>query len=328
MKIKKLITKNLFKRTSIISFSISVFLAYLTFFLGSSALLAATSVNVVLEKVSGEAMVGNTVTVSVLLHNENRESINAIEATVDYPKELLSLTSISKASSLLTIWAQEPKIDNSLGQFSFAGGTPQPFNNVRGEILTLYFKALAPGQATITTSETRTLLADGFGTETISKGGWLTFQIIPAPAIAPIAPVRKKETKQRAPSVVTEIEMEATTTLEVTPPPASTEPIVDEVVVPVPKYVLAWPGWVVVTIVILVLVLLLADIVLRTMILVKGRAGGQNRAGRGVKLEKDKTPSAGPVSPFVEENGDKVKAAEIDKNNYYSSEDSNEDEGK
>ncbi len=63
---------------------------------------------------SGSYKVGDTIKVRIVLSSLD-QSANAVSGTISYTKELLSLDSISKAGSVVGLWAVEPSYSNSAG---------------------------------------------------------------------------------------------------------------------------------------------------------------------------------------------------------------------
>ncbi len=70
---------------------------------------------------------------SVHLHiNSGEAVVNAAQATLTFPSNIVQVQSISKDSSIFNFWLQEPEFSNDAGTISFIGGTP---NGVRGSSL-------------------------------------------------------------------------------------------------------------------------------------------------------------------------------------------------
>ncbi len=136
---------------------------------------------------------GTTFTVNVLM-NTGGQAINAAEATIAFPSDLLSLQSISKSGSVFTLWAVEPGGSNSSGKVMFSGGLPSPgFSGSSGRILSLVFRAAKTGSAKLTISGAQLLANDGLGTNILSGAGNAVFAITeeqqePQPAPQPSRP--------------------------------------------------------------------------------------------------------------------------------------------
>lgn len=120
---------------------------------------------------------GTTFTVNVLV-NTGGQAINAAEATIAFPSNLLSLQSISKNGSVFTLWAVEPAGSNGSGTITFSGGLPSPgFSGGSGRIISLVFRAVKAGSAKLTISGAQLLANDGLGTNIFSGAGNAVFTI-------------------------------------------------------------------------------------------------------------------------------------------------------
>lgn len=126
---------------------------------------------------SGSYTVGDTFSVTIGVHTGGA-SINAAEATLNFPSEKLQVLGISKGGSIFKMWAVEPDYSNDQGVISFAGGIPgSSYNGTSGKVLTINFKIKSEGQAAIDFSGARVLAADGKGTDIFgaAQGGSYTF---------------------------------------------------------------------------------------------------------------------------------------------------------
>ena len=111
---------------------------------------------------------GNIVSVKVLVNTEG-QSINTVAASIQFPGDLLQVMSISKSSSILSLWVQDPSFSNAAGTISFTGGVPNPgFSGQSGEIVSIVFKAKKQGTASVIFTDSSVLLNDGLGTDVLS----------------------------------------------------------------------------------------------------------------------------------------------------------------
>ena len=69
--------------------------------------------------------VGKTFTVDLVVNN-NIDAINAASAIVSFPSDSLQVTSISKAGSFITLWAEEPAFSNDKGTVILEGVALNP----------------------------------------------------------------------------------------------------------------------------------------------------------------------------------------------------------
>ena len=133
---------------------------------------------------SGAHAVGSEFSVKMLI-SPGGASVNAADGTATYDPTLLTLESFTKDSSVFSLWTAEPVISKSAGTLKFSGGTPTAFSD-SGTVLTLKFKALKAGTATLSFTAGSILAADGKGTNVYTAGSNATFTITDAaPATTP-----------------------------------------------------------------------------------------------------------------------------------------------
>ncbi|MFA6514778.1 MAG: cohesin domain-containing protein [Candidatus Paceibacterota bacterium] len=121
--------------------------------------------------------VGNIVSVRVLVNTEGK-SVNNGEATIQFPVDMLEVVSITKGSSIFTLWVEEPKFSNTTGKISFNGGVPNPgFTGASGYIATVTFKAKKQGTASVIFSDGAVRENDGLGTDILTSKNSGTIQI-------------------------------------------------------------------------------------------------------------------------------------------------------
>lgn len=117
------------------------------------------------------------------------EYINAAEATINFPRTILNVSSVSTSGSIFTLWAQGPSFSNSTGKVTFSGGRPSPgFKGSSGKILTINFVARATGSARLTVSGAQVLRNDANGTNILSGTGTATITVAAAPSPPPPPP--------------------------------------------------------------------------------------------------------------------------------------------
>ncbi|MBU0612865.1 cohesin domain-containing protein [Patescibacteria group bacterium] len=108
-----------------------------------------------------------TLLVDIYLDSE-KEIINAAQAQILYPQNLLEIVDISYGDSFLTLWPEEPTVDPTSGILGFVGGVPGGSYVFDAKVLTITFKANHTGTATVRFLEDKTSvhLNDGKGTPT------------------------------------------------------------------------------------------------------------------------------------------------------------------
>ncbi len=99
----------------------------------------------------------------------NGDNINAVEATMSYNPEVLSVVSISKTGSAFSLWTTEPTFSNSAGTIEFGGGSPSPFTS-SSNLLSITFRTVAEGTGNVSFAEASVLAADGRGTDVYNTG--------------------------------------------------------------------------------------------------------------------------------------------------------------
>jgi type II secretory pathway pseudopilin PulG len=146
----------------------------LAFFLSKNSTFAAT---LQVSPASAKISVGNIVSVKFTVNTEGK-SINNVDGIALFPADLLEVISVSKGSSIFTLWVEDPKFSNSIGQITFNGGVPNPgYNGNNGEIVSVTFKAKKQGIANILYSDSAVRENNGLGTDILSTRLPATIQI-------------------------------------------------------------------------------------------------------------------------------------------------------
>jgi len=140
---------------------------------------------------SGNFTVGNIFTVSVLVNTQGK-AINSAEAVLNFPTAFLEIVSISKSSSIFSLWVEEPSFSNNAGTISLTGGLPTPgFNGSAGNIISIVFRAKRAGLASLVFSSAIVRANDGEGTNilTSSENAEFSLGIVRPSAPEAITPV-------------------------------------------------------------------------------------------------------------------------------------------
>ncbi len=135
------------------------------FFIFSAHTVSAAELSLV--PASGTMSVGDTVRVRMML-SSNDTSANAISATLSFSKDILTLTSISKSDSLISLWPVEPSYLNVDGSINMEGVILSGYKGSNGMILTFFFKAKAIGSANIKFNTASVLANDGVGSNILT----------------------------------------------------------------------------------------------------------------------------------------------------------------
>ncbi len=146
--------------------------------LGSSGILA--NGNTLSLSANDSVFVSINDEVPVTLTLSTKTPINAAGGTVTFPSELLSVSTLSRSTSIIDLWSEEPVISNESGTVRFSGGIIGP--NVgttgnRGPIFTLNMRALKEGKALLRVKDGELLANDGSGANQISSTGSLVVYI-------------------------------------------------------------------------------------------------------------------------------------------------------
>ncbi len=140
----------------------------------------ASAATLYMDPNQAEIMRGDSVLISLHLDTDEEECVNAIDAIVKYSENIEPID-VSRGSSILSVWIEDPKIDKANRTITFAGGIPNGYcgripgdPRVTNNLVDISF--MSPGLQIGTTEsgnvakiefapETRVLLNDGYGTE-------------------------------------------------------------------------------------------------------------------------------------------------------------------
>ena len=130
---------------------------------------------------SGNFLVGSTFEVPVYLDTKGH-NINAVSLKIHFDPTKLSITKPSSGKSIFGIWIETPSYDNTKGTASLVGVIPGGIVTSSGLIGIITFKAIAPGQTTVTiTDYTSANLNDGFGSDAKLTLSGATYILSPKP---------------------------------------------------------------------------------------------------------------------------------------------------
>lgn len=153
-----------------------------------------------LSPASATSAVSSTVSVVIQVSSPDK-AMNAASGILKFPADLLQVVSLSKTSSVISLWAQEPSFSNAAGTVDFQGIVLNPgFTGTNGTVLTITFKAKNVGAAPLTIDSGSVLANDGNGTEilTSAAGGTITVSSALPPASVPAStPVASTATALR-----------------------------------------------------------------------------------------------------------------------------------
>ena len=125
---------------------------------------------------TGSYNVGDTIKVRIVLSSSS-QSANAVSGSLTFSNNLMSLTSVSRTGSLISLWPLNPSFSNENGTLDMEGVILNGFTGSNGTILTLYFKAKATGTASIKFKTSSVLADDGQGTNILTNAGQASFDL-------------------------------------------------------------------------------------------------------------------------------------------------------
>lgn len=119
-------------------------------------------------------IVGDTLPVTLEVGADT--PINAVGGTVTFDPNMLSITSLSRVSSSVDLWSEEPSYSNTEGILHFSGGLvgEKASLPIRGTIFTINFSVLKPGKTVITMKNGELLAHNGEGTNVVSGSNSLS----------------------------------------------------------------------------------------------------------------------------------------------------------
>lgn len=153
------------------------------FFFMDPVKVSAASLNLAANKAN--ISIGDTVRVDIHVNSEG-SGVNAFQATLNFPKDILQTQSIDKTDSIVNFWLQDPTFSNDTGQIKFIGGSTSGLFGQSLQIATVVFKATGSGQASLVFSDGAVTASDGSGTNVLSAMNGLQISVIPKTGV--IAP--------------------------------------------------------------------------------------------------------------------------------------------
>ncbi len=137
---------------------------------------------------SGTYAQGQTFSIRVMVTSQS-QAVNAVSATLSYPADKLQVASISKIGSILSLWVEEPSYSNTVGTVSLEGVVPNPgFKGVNGLVVTVNFRVIKTGSASLGFSSGSLLANDGQGTNILRNRGVASYTLTAAPASVQVTP--------------------------------------------------------------------------------------------------------------------------------------------
>jgi hypothetical protein len=127
---------------------------------------------------SGTYSVGDTFSVGIVVEASDTP-FNAVSGSLTFPTGAVEVVSLSKTSSVISLWVQEPSFSNSAGTVSFEGIVLNPgYKGSNARILTVQFRAKKEGTVPLTFTSSDVLANDGVGTSILSSAGKGSYAIV------------------------------------------------------------------------------------------------------------------------------------------------------
>jgi hypothetical protein len=165
----------------------------------------------------------NEGTVSVTVYvSSTAQAMNAASAVLSFPTDKLSVTSVSKAGSIVNFWAAEPDYSNSAGTVSLEGVVLNPgYTGSAGKLVTITFRAKTTGTASLSFTNGSVLANDGQGTNTLDdlRSGTITISAATEKPVPKVETPKPKVTEPKTPE-------EEETPIVATSTPVSDAPII------------------------------------------------------------------------------------------------------
>ena len=177
----------------------------LAFIFALTAILLLPSVSLAatldLSPVRTTVHVGDSFTTTVLVSSTD-QSLNAVSGSLSFPPDLLQVSSVSNANSVLTLWVEQPTYSNVLGRINWIGIVPNPgYAGSSGQVILVRFVAKRAGTATLAFTASSVLANDGSGTNILTASNPAVVSISAASAPPP-APSSQNPTTTKAPETL------------------------------------------------------------------------------------------------------------------------------
>lgn len=138
---------------------------------------------------SGNFTLNKEIIIDLKINSEG-ESINAAQATLNWPTSSLEFVAASKTGSAFNFWVEEPQANGDAGTLSFTGGTAKGVSGDALQILKITFKTRGAGVARISLSDAAITASDGKGTNVLANAIGAEYRIgaVGAPEIPTTVP--------------------------------------------------------------------------------------------------------------------------------------------
>lgn len=156
------------------------FLAVLVLVVGLFAVLttSAHAATLYLSSNSDTLHIGDTLEVIIKIDSEGA-GVNAVQGTLQYPKDILQATKIDKGDSVFDFWLQDPSFSNDAGRVTFAGGSTVGSVGKSLQVLRTTFMVKGGGRAELFFTDSAVTASDGSGTNVLGTLQRLVVNSVP-----------------------------------------------------------------------------------------------------------------------------------------------------
>lgn len=96
--------------------------------------------------------------------------INAVGGTITFSPDLLEVTSLDTADSIIDLWSEEPSYSNTQGTAHFSGGILEEVGQLKkARVITIELRARQVGKAYVSMQDGMLLAGDGTGANLLSR---------------------------------------------------------------------------------------------------------------------------------------------------------------
>lgn len=122
--------------------------------------------------------IGDTLETIIKVDTEG-VGVNAVQGTLQYPRDILEATKVDKADSIFNFWLQEPAFANDTGKITFVGGSTVGSVGKSLQVLRVVFKVKGSGRAELAFADAAVTASDGSGTNVLSTFHNLVVNSVP-----------------------------------------------------------------------------------------------------------------------------------------------------
>jgi len=126
---------------------------------------SAATMSLLLDKNS--VAIGDTFTATLRIDSDN-VGVNAAQATVLFPKDLVEAVKIDVQDSVFDFWLEHPPQSNNTGQFLFIGGSTNGYNGHALYVWRTTFRVKGSGPIEIRLNDAAVSASDGSGTNILT----------------------------------------------------------------------------------------------------------------------------------------------------------------